>query len=46
MWLCQIPADYVAFTEEILNGKLHFHCSVIWQYCIYVVKYADNKTKS
>ena len=28
----QIPqetADLVAFTEEILNGKLHFLCSVI-----------------
>ena len=25
-WL-QIPADLVAFTEEILSGKLHFLCS-------------------
>ena len=24
-----IPADLVTFTEEILNGKLHFLCSVI-----------------
>ena len=23
----QIPADLVTFTEEILNGKLHFLCS-------------------
>ena len=23
----QFPADLVAFTEEILNGKLHFFCS-------------------
>ena len=23
----QFPADLVAFTEEILNGKLHFLCS-------------------
>ena len=23
----QIPADLVKFTEEILNGKLHFLCS-------------------
>ena len=22
----QIPADLVTFTEEILNGKLHFLC--------------------
>ena len=22
------PADLVAFTEEILNGKLHFLCNV------------------
>ena len=22
-----IPADLVTFTEEILNGKLHFLCS-------------------
>ena len=25
----QFPADLVTFTEEILNGKLHFLCSVI-----------------
>ena len=24
----QFPADLVTFTEEILNGKLHFFCSV------------------
>ena len=24
----QIPVDLVTFTEEILNGKLHFLCSV------------------
>ena len=23
----QFPADLVKFTEEILNGKLHFFCS-------------------
>ena len=23
----QIPVDLIAFTEEILNGKLHFLCS-------------------
>ena len=23
----QIPADLITFTEEILNGKLHFLCS-------------------
>ena len=25
----KFPADLVTFTEEILNGKLHFLCSVI-----------------
>ena len=25
--ISQIPADLVTFTEEILNGKLHFLCS-------------------
>ena len=24
----QLPADLVTFNEEILNGKLHFLCSV------------------
>ena len=24
----QFPADLVTFTEKILNGKLHFLCSV------------------
>ena len=28
MWILQFPADLVIFTEEILNGKLHFFCSV------------------
>ena len=26
----QFPADLVTFTEEILNGKLHFSCSVLY----------------
>ena len=31
MWLNpQFPADLVTFTEEILNGKLHFLCSVLF----------------
>ena len=25
----QLPADFITFTEEILNGKLHFLCSDI-----------------
>ena len=25
-----IPADLVTFTEEILNGKIHFLC-IIWK---------------
>ena len=25
----QFPADMLTFTEEILNGKLHFLCSVL-----------------
>ena len=29
MWLNpQDPADLVTFTEKILNGELHFLCSV------------------
>ena len=24
----QLPADLVTFTEEFLNGKLHFLCNV------------------
>ena len=32
MWLNpQKTADLVTFTEEILNGKLHFLCSVYYQ---------------
>ena len=27
--LVNVTADLVIFTEEILNGKLHFLCSVI-----------------
>ena len=29
--MTQETADLVTFTEEILNGKLHFLCSVIAQ---------------
>ena len=30
---CGFPADLVTFTEEILNGQLHFLCSEsIWQF--------------
>ena len=28
----QFPADLVTFTEEILNGKVHFLCSEIEVY--------------
>ena len=28
----QFPADLVTFTEEILNGKLHFLCCAIWDH--------------
>ena len=31
----QLPADLVTFTEEILNGKLHFLCSVIAKLAAY-----------
>ena len=27
----KFPADLVTFTEEILNGKLHFLCSVVFK---------------
>ena len=26
----KFPVDLVTFTEEILNGKLHFLCSELW----------------
>ena len=29
----QSPADLVTFTEEILNGKLRFLCSVLFFPC-------------
>ena len=28
----QFPADLVTFTEEILNGKVHFLCSDYFYY--------------
>ena len=30
----QFPADLVTFTEEILNRKIHFLCSVKVQLCV------------
>ena len=32
-------ADLVTFTEEILNGKLHFLCSVVLRKCLKLVIY-------
>ena len=38
----QVPADYVTLTEEILNGKLHFLCSVN----PIAVEYSETNVKS
>ena len=32
----QFPADLVTFTEEILNGKLHFLCSKVGEKTYYI----------
>ena len=37
----QETADFVTFTEEILNGKLHFLCSAI-----YVITNSDTTFKT
>ena len=34
----QFPADLVTFTEEIVNGKVHFLCSVL---CLRGNRYLD-----
>ena len=38
----QFPADFVTFTEEIFNGKLHFLCSVLY----FIQKPAANQITS
>ena len=38
----ELPADLVTFTEEILNGKLHFLCSVA---CYHVRRKAQRFVK-
>ena len=38
----QFPADLVAFTEEILNGKLHFLCSDRRYYPLYPKRLGGN----
>ena len=40
MWLNpKFPADLAIFTEEILNGKLHFLCSVnLLKYIMFELK--------
>ena len=40
----QFPADLVLSTEEILNGKFHFLCSVFFNIIFFVV-FANNKRK-
>ena len=54
----QFPADLVAFTEEIVNGKLHILCSVIFnnircsksavgvQMCLLNLNFVGNNSKS
>ena len=39
--LDQFPADLVTFTEEILNGKLHFLCSVTANFLFQVIRQPD-----
>ena len=31
------PADLVTFTEEILNGKLHFLCSLPYLFIFHII---------
>ena len=39
MWLNpQEIADFVIFTEKILNGKLHFLCSAIFKSFLFIIK--------
>ena len=43
----QFPANLVKFTEEILNGKLHFLCSVTMIWCrkllqLVIISYNEN----
>ena len=38
----QFPADLITFTEEILNGILHFFCSEIYFGAVSNTRYKDN----
>ena len=40
----QETVDFVTFTKEILNGTLHFLCSVITQYYIPCLGLSNRKT--
>ena len=33
----RFPADLILFTEEILNGKIHFLCSIVVVKRIFVI---------
>ena len=33
------PADLVTFTEEILNGKLHFLCSDVYPFVHWILNF-------
>ena len=34
----QFPADLVTFNEEILNGNLHFLCSVMTRNVVFIAR--------
>ena len=42
----QFSADLVTFTEEILNGKLHFLCSVICYSYLVIQNSANGKEQT
>ena len=39
----KFPADLVTFTEEFLNGKIHFLCSVFHEVMIKILIYQKDK---
>ena len=42
----QFPADLVTFTEEILNGRLHFLCSEYWLNFTLIFEYCTLRQKA
>ena len=40
----QFPTDLVTFTQEILNGKLHFLCNALFYHIVFQINFNSSSS--